>query len=72
MKQKKGLLVVGGLAVIVFAALSLFMRYYGDWLWFRNIGFGQVFTTVLWAKILSFAVFFLIFAIETFLSGSTW
>jgi uncharacterized protein len=63
MKQKKVLLIVGGLAIIVFAALSLFMRYYGEWLWFRNMGFGQVFTTVLWAKVLAFAAFFLIFAI---------
>jgi uncharacterized protein len=63
MNQKKGLWVVGGLVVIAFAALSLFMHYYGDWLWFQNMGFSQVFTTVLWAKFLALAVFFLIFAI---------
>jgi len=63
MKQKKGLWVVGGLVIIALAVLSLFMHYYGDWLWFQNMGFSQVFTTVLWAKFLAFAVFFLIFAI---------
>ncbi len=63
MKQKKVLLVVGGLIIIALAALSIFMRYYGDWLWFKNVGFGQVFTTVLLAKILAFAAFFLIFAV---------
>jgi uncharacterized membrane protein (UPF0182 family) len=63
MKLKKGLWVVGGLVIIALAVLSLFMHYYGDWLWFQNMGFSQVFTTVLWAKVSAFAVFFLIFAI---------
>ncbi|MFN2128410.1 MAG: UPF0182 family protein, partial [Anaerolineales bacterium] len=65
MKLKKVLLMVGGLAIIalVFVVLIVFMHYYGDWLWFQNLGFSQVFTTVLWAKILAFAAFSLIFAI---------
>ena len=63
MKHKKGLYVIIGLTVIALTTLIAFMRYYGDWLWFRNIGFGQVFMTELWAKILSFTVFFFIFAI---------
>jgi uncharacterized membrane protein (UPF0182 family) len=63
MKQKKVLLVVGGSAFIALVVLSVFMRYYGDWLWFQNMGFAQVFTTVLWAKVSAFAAFFLIFAI---------
>jgi uncharacterized protein len=63
MIQKRSLWVVGGLVIFVLAVLSLFMHYYGDWLWFQNMGFSQVFTTVLWAKFLAFAVFFLIFAI---------
>jgi uncharacterized membrane protein (UPF0182 family) len=63
MKRKNVLLVVGGLIVVALAALIVFMHYYGDWLWFQNIGFGQVFTTVLWARVLAFAASFLIFAI---------
>ncbi len=50
-------------AVLIGAILvmfSLFAGYYGDWLWFSNMGFGTVFTTILWAKALSFFVFFLI------------
>ncbi len=41
--------------------VSIFVGYYGDWLWFRSLGYGAVFTTILWAKILLFLVFFLIF-----------
>ncbi|MEJ2657954.1 MAG: UPF0182 family protein [Desulfobacterales bacterium] len=63
MKQKKMLLVVIGSAIVALVLLIVFMRYYGDWLWFQNMGFAQVFTTVLWAKFLAFGVFFLIFAI---------
>ena len=63
MKRKNVLLVVGGLIIIALAALIVFMHYYGDWLWFQNIGFAQVFTTVLWARVLTFVASFLIFAI---------
>ena len=63
MKRKKVLLIVGGLVIIALAVLIVFMHYYGDWLWFQNIGFAQVFTTVLWARVLAFLVSFLIFAI---------
>lgn len=55
--------VVGGLVVVALAVLGLFVHYYGDWLWFQNMGFAQVFTTVLWAKVLAFVVFFVIFAL---------
>ena len=63
MIQKKRLWIVGGLVIIVLAGLGVFMHYYGAWLWFQNLGFAQVFTTVLWAKFLAFAAFFIIFAV---------
>ena len=63
MKRKNVLLVVAGLIIIVLAALIVFMHYYGDWLWFQNMGFAKVFTTVLWARVLAFVASFLIFAI---------
>jgi uncharacterized protein len=60
----KSIIVTFAFLIIVFLVmLSLFAGYYGDWLWFRNMGFGAVFTTILWAKILCFLVFFLIFGI---------
>ena len=63
MNLKKKFLLVAVLIVAAAVMLAVFMEYYGDWLWFENLGFGQVFTTILWAKFLAFAVFFCIFGI---------
>ncbi len=63
MNRKKAPLVVGALVIAALAVPSLFVHYYGDWLWFQKMGFAQVFTTILWAKAATFAVFFLIFFI---------
>jgi uncharacterized membrane protein (UPF0182 family) len=63
MKLKKGLLVVVCIAVVALAVLAVFIHYYGDWLWFENLGFAKVFTTILWAKALTFAAFALLFGI---------
>lgn len=54
------------LAVIILASLylfGLFVDYYGDWLWFRNMGYGSVFDTMLLAQIISFLLFFILFAL---------
>ncbi len=59
--RSKSTIVTFALSIVAFLAVcSIFVGYYGDWLWFRNMGFGAVFTTILWAKILAFVVFFLI------------
>jgi len=63
MKSKSTMVLFAFLIIAFLVMLSLFAGYYGDWLWFRNMGFGAVFTTILWAKILLFFVFFLIFGI---------
>ena len=63
MNLKKKFLFVAGVIIAAVAMLAIFVEYYGDWLWFENIGFAQVFTTILWAKVLAFAVFFTIFGI---------
>ena len=63
MNLKKKFLFVAVVIVAAGALLTLFVSYYGDWLWFENIGFGQVFTTILEAKVLAFAIFFIIFGI---------
>ena len=63
MKLNKGPLVVVGIAVVVLVVLAIFVHYYGDWLWFENLGFAKVFTTILWAKALSFVAFALLFGI---------
>ncbi len=63
MKSKSSIVLFAFLIIAFLVLLSLFVGYYGDWLWFRNMGFGAVFTTILWAKILLFFVFFIIFGI---------
>jgi uncharacterized membrane protein (UPF0182 family) len=61
MKLKRGYLVLGCIVVVALAILAVFIHYYGDWLWFANLGFAKVFTTILWAKVLTFAAFALLF-----------
>jgi len=63
MKLKKLPLVIICIAIVVLGFLAIFIHYYGDWLWFANLGFGKVFTTVLWAKALAFVAFALLFGI---------
>ncbi len=63
MKTKLLLVSIAILIIALVVVFSGFVGYYGDWLWFRSLGYGAVFTTILWAKILSFLVFFLVFGI---------
>ncbi len=63
MKSKSIIFLFVFLFIALLVLLSVFVGYYGDWLWFQNMGYGAVFTTILWAKILLFFVFFLIFGI---------
>jgi len=63
MKLKRRTLILVGLILAALVLLRSFITYYGDWLWFQNVGFAEVFTTILWAKVLAFAVFFSIFGI---------
>ena len=61
MKTKLILLSFAILFIALFVVLSVFAGYYGDLLWFRSLGYGGVFTAILWAKILLFFIFFLAF-----------
>lgn len=47
--------------LVSFYLLTLFLNYYGDWLWFNNMHYGSVFVTMLSAQATSFTVFFLAF-----------
>ncbi len=62
--KTKLILVSIAIPIIIFVVVfSLFVGYYGDWLWFLSLGYGAVFTTILWTKILSFCIFFLVFGL---------
>jgi len=49
------------LLIVAISLFSLFVDYYGDWLWFKNLGYSSVFVTNLLAQISSFVLFFFIF-----------
>lgn len=63
MKTKKKIIigiVVAGILVLLYL-LTLFLNYYGDWLWFNNMHYSSVFVTMISAQAVSFTVFFLAF-----------
>ncbi len=63
MKTKVGF-IIGGLTFLIGLILAgLFVRYYGDWLWFQEMDYGSVFITILYTKVLVFLIFFAIFAV---------
>jgi len=59
--------VIGAIVLAVFWLFNSGITLYTDWLWFQSVGFTQVFTTALMAKVaiflavaVSFAIFFLL------------
>ncbi|MBN2637917.1 MAG: UPF0182 family protein [Bacteroidales bacterium] len=57
-------------AIIVFVVLAflvylfgLFIDYYGDWLWFRQLGYSTVYDTMIFSQVVSFIIFFVIFVL---------
>ncbi|HDL78419.1 MAG TPA: hypothetical protein ENH09_02470, partial [Bacteroidetes bacterium] len=46
----KSVFIIGIVVIIItLILLALFAKYYGDWLWFQNMGYTSVFMTMLWA-----------------------
>ncbi|HDO21229.1 MAG TPA: UPF0182 family protein, partial [Nitrospirae bacterium] len=63
MKTKAGFIVGGFTLLIGLILANLFVKYYGDWLWFREMDYGSVFITILYTKVLVFLIFFTIFGV---------
>jgi uncharacterized membrane protein (UPF0182 family) len=63
MHARKQFLILLGTGIAIVVVLVSFAGYYGDWLWFQNLGFGQVFLTELWAKSVVFCGAFVLFAV---------
>ena len=61
MELRKRFFLLAGLAIAVVVVGVLFASYYGDWLWFQNLGFSRVFLTEIWTKTAAFAAVFLFF-----------
>ncbi len=63
MKKLKGWIIFAVVIIIALYLFGLFVNYYGDWLWFRNMGYGSVFDTMILAQVVTFVLFFVVFAI---------
>ncbi len=61
--MKKSKFIVIGLLLMTIPLFNLFIDYYGDWLWFKNLDYSSVFITNLVAEVLSFLLFFALFII---------
>ena len=61
--MRKNIVIVIPAILIAFYVLSLFLNYYGDWLWFNNLHYGSVYVTMFSAQVISFCVFFLAFVV---------
>lgn len=62
--------VVAGAIFLIFIALHNLIPVYTDWLWFREVGYTQVFTTTLIAKTALYLVFGFLFFVLFF--GNVW
>ncbi len=61
MKSFKKPIIIISLIIFTIYLFDLFVDYYGDWLWFKNLGYSSVFDTILLTKISLFILFSLIF-----------
>jgi uncharacterized protein len=61
-QRRRALLVTGGIMLFFFFMLSAFTGIWTDRLWFRSIGYGEVFTVTILTKTSLFVVFGLVFA----------
>ncbi|MDQ4054921.1 MAG: UPF0182 family protein [Actinomycetota bacterium] len=56
-RRSRALVVTAVVLVASFFALTTFASVYTDRLWYRSVGYGQVFSTLLWTKVILFVVF---------------
>ena len=63
MKKYKKIIIIIAAISMAFYLLNLFLKYYGDWLWFNNLNYGSVFNTMIITKVISFILFFLVFVL---------
>jgi len=63
MKKYKNAIILLAVLISIIYLFSLFVNYYGTWLWFKNMEYSSVFDTMILAQILSFLTFFVIFGL---------
>ncbi|MFI6981653.1 UPF0182 family protein [Embleya sp. NPDC050154] len=61
-RRSRTLLLTLAILVVIVVAWVLFANFWTDWLWYKSVGYGNVFTTKLWTRIGLFLVFGLLMA----------
>lgn len=61
-RRLRTLLLTLAIVVVVVVAWVLFANFWTDWLWYKSVGYGNVFTTRLWTRLGLFLVFGLLMA----------
>jgi len=61
-RRTRILLVIGGVALVALLAGSRLLDYYVNWLWFGEVGFRGVFSTIVLTRIVQFVLVALVFA----------
>jgi uncharacterized membrane protein (UPF0182 family) len=61
-RRTRILLVIGGVALVALLAGSRLLDYYVNWLWFGEVGFRSVFSTIVLTRIVQFLLVALVFA----------
>ena len=56
-RRARALVITGVILIVGFFLLSAFAGIYTDRLWFKEVGYGEVFSTMLWTRIGLFVVF---------------
>ncbi|WP_237111792.1 UPF0182 family protein [Nocardioides sp. WS12] len=56
-RRARALVITGVIVVVGFFLLTAFASIYTDRLWYREVGYGQVFSTMLWTRVGLFLVF---------------
>src|SRR3954471_23828595 len=61
-RRSRALVITAIVLVVAFFALTTFANFYTNVLWYRDIGFGSVYSRLLWTRVGLFAVFGLLMA----------
>jgi uncharacterized membrane protein (UPF0182 family) len=62
-RRSRALVITAVVLIAAFFALSTFASVYTDRLWYRSVGYGEVFSTLLWTRVLLFIGFGLLMAL---------
>lgn len=68
LKLRKGFAIFIGILLIIFLLVIPGFRWLVDYIWMDTLGFGTVFTTILFTKIILIAIGFILFFITTYFS----